>query len=66
MAKKIITGNPYTHEEHCRESVNAKSLGVSQDVMNCSWCGQNRKTLYIYDGRKGEFCSRDCFNNYHN
>lgn len=57
---KIYHGNPYTHEEYCRENVNN-----NDKKLTCDWCGNNKKVLFKYNNDKHIFCNKDCFKNYH-
>lgn len=57
MGKKTYHGNPYSHEEHSRES-----LGHPGE---CDWCGQERKNLYKFDDTKGWFCNKGCWRSFH-
>ena len=52
-------GNPYTHEEHKRES----KVNYNRD--ECPWCGQKPKYLYQYDNSRGWFCNKGCWIEYH-
>ena len=54
-------GNPYTQEEHTRETVKA----ADRHQNGCSWCGNEKNVLYRYDGRKGLFCNKGCYKDYH-
>ena len=55
---KITWGNPYTHEEHSRESSPANGD-------TCDWCGQRKRTLYKYDNSRGWFCNKECHKAYY-
>lgn len=55
----ITWGSPYTHEEHSRESK------TRMPHESCDWCGQKPKTLFKYDGRRGWFCNKECYQSYH-
>lgn len=57
---KISWGNPYTHEEHMRESY--KNI---DRLKGCAWCGNKPKTLYTYDNNKTLFCNKNCRHDYH-
>lgn len=59
MAKREW-GNPYTHEEHSRESIPGR-----EHPCGCDWCGQKRRVLFRYDRRKGWFCNLECHNSFH-
>lgn len=60
---KIEWGNPYTHEEHVRESAPASDVRCTG---RCDWCGQTPRTLYNYDrqrrtgGGQAWVCNREC------
>jgi hypothetical protein len=58
----IEWGNPYTHEEHRRESIPGKDKPGGG---GCDWCGRKRRTLFQYDGRTGWFCDKGCYHAYH-
>lgn len=60
----IYHGNPFTHEEHSRESRSAKDMGA-HDTQSCAWCGQPRRALYRYDGTRGYFCNLSCWRAYY-
>jgi len=62
---KMEWGNPYSHEEHSRESL-PKSEWISEGVDSCDWCGSEPRTLFKYDGTDGWFCNKDCWDAYHN
>ena len=53
-------GNPYTHEEHERES-----LANTSRKHSCDWCGRTPRVLYKYNRKKGWFCGKGCFSAYH-
>lgn len=55
----ITKGNPYTHYEETRESK------VNHSQEECDWCGQKPKYLYKYNNRKGWFCNKGCYLDYH-
>ena len=41
---KSIRGNPYTHEEHERET-----KANTDHKHDCEWCGQKPNRLYKYE-----------------
>jgi len=53
-------GNPYTHEEHERET-----MTNTTKAHRCDWCGQKPKRLYKYDNTRGWFCNKGCWKDYH-
>ena len=53
-------GNPYTHEEHIRESKSNADRRAG-----CDWCGSTPRVLYQYDRFRGWFCNLTCFRPYH-
>jgi len=61
----LYHGNPYTHEEHRRESRPGREIKGG-----CDWCGQAPRTLYNYDqqyrtgGGLAWVCNRGCSENY--
>lgn len=57
---KLTWGRAYTHEEWSRESVTN-----ADGRLSCDWCGQRPRVLFRYNGRKGLFCNKDCYESYH-
>ena len=62
MATTMTWGNPYTHEEHSRTTYSKRDLLYGYGC--CDWCGQIRYRLYSYDGHKGIYCNKDCYDSY--
>ena len=58
----ITKGNPFTHSEMARTSVPGREV-----YGGCDWCGQPRRTLFIYGNRPmlpyspRHFCNLDCY-----
>ena len=64
----IEHGNPYTHEEHIRESKPGRIVnysGVHIGNHTCGWCGSAPRVVYQYDRTKGWFCNQQCHQAYH-
>ena len=61
---RIEWGNPYSHEEHCRNSYPSDELRQDE---TCAWCGnRNAKDgLFEYYDTGVKFCSKGCFKAYY-